>query len=108
MFEAWKAVHTPQGTPVIRMPEFDLPADQMALRFDQIEAQLEQWRQEENRRLEAAMVRIKACAFLHGFLNAFTGKDAFAHHYSWCPYEQWQQSGYAPIKWVVPALKEEL
>lgn len=52
-----------------------------------------EWILEENaRRFEKAMKKIKRCAFLRGFLNPF-GLPLEETHFSWCPAPYWINQG---------------
>lgn len=101
-FWLWNKEHLPQGNPVVYLPDPEMDPVLMGERFDQIERDLEQWRAEERKRFEAALVRIELCAFMRGFTNPF-GTVAMNRHYSWCPSEKWLKKGYAGIEWKIPA-----
>jgi len=61
--------------------------------LDYLEARMETWSAEQDRRLKKAERRISLCAILQGMLSA-TSLDpdhtSIHHrHFSWCPFEAW-------------------
>lgn len=56
---------------------------------------LDEWEEEYNKSLhdnnvsfENAIIRIKLCAFLRGFIHS-TGAPQYIKHYTWCPHDEW-------------------
>lgn len=98
----WKSEHLPLDAPEVDLPSLAEDPEFVAASFDAIEASLDDWRSEQNNRFEAAMVRIRLCAFLHGAKYAFSPMShALDEHYPWCPSEAWQNAKWG-IRWHVP------
>lgn len=65
-----------------------------------LEARMDSWTAEQDRRLQKAEKRIKLCAMLHGMaLGMGAPSDYRIHgkHFSWCPFEEWMGNEYAGL-----------
>jgi len=66
--------------------------------LDYLEARMDAWNTEQNRRLLRAEKRINLCGLLQGVLMATSldpNRTSVHHrHFSWCPFEAWMGSEY--------------
>lgn len=61
-----------------------------------LDAKLDTWTLEQDRRLLKAEKRIKLCSYLQGFLSAFDSNPT-RKHFSWCPFEDWMGNEFMAI-----------
>ncbi len=59
-----------------------------------LEARMERWSAEQDRRLLKAEKRIALCSYLHGFLGLPTLVDGKTQHFSWCPWDAWMNNNH--------------
>lgn len=72
--------------------------------LDYLEARMDSWSAEQDRRLKRAEKRIKLCATLHGMALTFgLAPDYHLHrkHFSWCPFEDWMGSEYEGLSGIM-------
>lgn len=62
-----------------------------------LEARMDSWSKEQDRRLAKAEKRVALCAYLHGFLGLPTFVDGKTQHFSWCPWDAWMDNSHLGI-----------
>lgn len=76
------------------IPDFpnveNVPVEQARALIEQFIKDFEEVNQENTKRFDKAIKRIRWCAFLRGFSDPFAlDPVGLRHHYSWCPAKEW-------------------